>query len=301
MVLVIIIAALVGAGIYFVATRQTTRPTPTPSPSPTPSPTYIILPLIELKYRLEEKFGKATFCGPPVLSSDYEDELIKQFPAVSSDIEEFTEILKRLNIANNGSWTDQEKLAAVNEHNRLSAISLEPSNGKHKFSIRSVSQDKDEFIYEGFIAQNGEITITKQESYPYGCPICLAGSTLIDTPAGLIPVKNILVGMPIWTTDRTGHRIFGVVTQTSKVPVPPTHQMIHLVLDDGRELFASPKHSTIDGRTVRDLIANDPYDGAHVLTAERITYGDVATYDILPSGETGFYWANGILLDSTLH
>lgn len=107
--------------------------------------------------------------------------------------------------------------------------------------------------------------------------------------------------MPIWTTDKAGHRISGVVAKTSKVLVPPTHQMVHLVLDDGRELFVSSGHPTIDGRTVGNLIADDFYDGAHVVTAKRAVYGDVATYDVLPSGATGFYWANGILLDSTLH
>ncbi len=318
-ILILIIVTLVGAGAYFVSTRQTTPATPTPSPSPTPTPTPtpvptpkpsptptpspipITLSFSELKYRLEGKLGKATFCGPPVVSSDYGDELLKQFPSVSADTEEFVTILKHLNIANDGSWTDQEKLTVVNEHNRLSAISLEPSNGKYKFSIRSRSQDKSEFIYEGFITQSGGITTTKQEAYLYGCPICLAGSTLIDTPSRLVPVKDLQVGMPIWTTDKAGHRVSGIVTKTSRVPVPPTHQMIHLVLDDGRELFVSPPHPTIDGRTVGNLIVNDLYDGAHVLTSERVVYGEAATYDILPSGGTGFYWANGILLDSTLH
>ena len=76
--------------------------------------------------------------------------------------------------------------------------------------------------------------------------------------------------------------------------------MIHLVFDDGRELFVSPPHPTVDGRTVGNLVVNDLYNGARVLTSERVAYGDVATYDILPSGETGFYWANGILLKSTI-
>ena len=77
--------------------------------------------------------------------------------------------------------------------------------------------------------------------------------------------------------------------------------MVHLVLGDGRELFVSPGHPTIDGREAGILIINDLYDGARVVASERIAYKDAATYDILPSGETGFYWANGILLDSTLH
>jgi len=133
------------------------------------------------------------------------------------------------------------------------------------------------------------------------CPICLAGGTLIDTPSGSVPVKDLQVGMPVWTTDKTGQRVSGVITKTSKVPVPPTHQMVHLVLNDDRELFVSPGHPTTDGRTVGDLILDDLYDGASVVSIERVSYSDGATYDLLPSGETGFYWANGVLLGSTLH
>ena len=133
-----------------------------------------------------------------------------------------------------------------------------------------------------------------------GCPICLAGNTFIDTPSGLIFVKDLQVGMPIWTATKTGKRIVGVVAKTSKVPVPPTHQMVHLVLDDGRELIVSPGHPTIDGRSVGNLTAGDVYDGNSIISVQRNPYSEGATYDVLPSGETGFYWANGILLGSTL-
>ena len=131
--------------------------------------------------------------------------------------------------------------------------------------------------------------------------ICLASSALISTPLGLVPVKDMRVGMPIWTADKAGHRVTGIVTRTSKVSVPPTHQMVRLLLDDGRELLVSPGHPTIDGRTVGDLVVGNLYNGVRIVASERVAYRDVATYDILPSGETGFYWANSILLDSTLH
>lgn len=133
-----------------------------------------------------------------------------------------------------------------------------------------------------------------------GCPICLAGNTLIDTPVGQFLVKDLQIGMPVWTTDKSGQRVSGVIIKTSKVSVPPTHQMVHLVLNDGRELFVSPGHPTIDGRVVGVLASGDLYDGVSVVSVERVSYGESATYDILPSGETGFYWANGILIGSTL-
>lgn len=149
----------------------------------------------------------------------------------------------------------------------------------------------------------GDTATFTKETDPKGiriCPICLAGSTLIDTPSGFVPVKDLQVGMPIWTIDKASHRVSGIVTKTSKVPVPSTHQMVHLVLDDGRELFVSPGHPTTDGQTIGNLAPGDLYDNASVISTNRVSYGESATYDILPSGDTGFYWANGILIGSTL-
>ncbi|MBI3274319.1 MAG: hypothetical protein HYZ69_04205 [Candidatus Colwellbacteria bacterium] len=143
-------------------------------------------------------------------------------------------------------------------------------------------------------------TFIKKTDFNRPCPICLAGDTLIDTIFGRVPVKYLWKGAPVWTSDKAGHRVAGIILETSKTPVPPEHQMVHLVLDDGRELFVSPGHPTVDGRTVGELSPGDFYDGASVIGAERVSYSQGATYDILPSGETGFYWANGVLLGSTL-
>ena len=142
--------------------------------------------------------------------------------------------------------------------------------------------------------------VVGEEPSKGGCPICLAGSTLIDTPVGLVSVKDLQIGMPVWTTDKFGQRVPGVISKTSKVSVPPTHKMVHLILDDGRELFVSHGHPIVDGRVVGNLMSGDLYDGVYVVSAESVSYGESATYDILPSGETGFYWANGILIGSTL-
>jgi hypothetical protein len=41
-------------------------------------------------------------------------------------------------------------------------------------------------------------------------------------------------------------------------------------------------------------------DGGRVVSAERVAYTGGATFDVLPAGTTGAYWANGVLLGSTL-
>ncbi|TSC61406.1 MAG: Uncharacterized protein Greene041614_1104 [Parcubacteria group bacterium Greene0416_14] len=139
-----------------------------------------------------------------------------------------------------------------------------------------------------------------ETSTPGGCPICLSGDTMIDTPLGEIQVKEMKTGMPVWTVGKDGTRTAGTIKMTGRTPVPQTHEMVRLILNDGRQLLVSPGHSTTDGRTIGGLVANDFYDNARVLSADRVPYTEEATYDILPSGETGWYRANGILLKSTL-
>lgn len=138
------------------------------------------------------------------------------------------------------------------------------------------------------------------KGYIRTCPICLAKNTLIDTPRGAIPVEELQKGASVWTIDKSGKRVAGVVIEINKTSVPSDHKMVELVLDDGRALLVSPGHPTVDGRTAGDLIPGDLYDGAWVVSSDRVLYSDEHTYDILSSGETGFYFANGILLDSTL-
>ncbi len=148
----------------------------------------------------------------------------------------------------------------------------------------------------------GDIAIFSKSVTPDApCPICLAEHTLINTPVGAVPVEDLEKGMPVWTVNSRGERVSAVVASAGRTSVPPTHRVTHLVLDDGRELFVSPGHPTGDGRTIGDLSAGDALDGGIVVTAELAPYQNDHTYDILPSGETGRYWADGILIDSTLH
>jgi hypothetical protein len=48
-------------------------------------------------------------------------------------------------------------------------------------------------------------------------------------------------------------------------------------------------------------VVGERLDGARIVSVERIAYAEEATYDLLPSGDTGWYWADGILIASTLH
>jgi len=147
---------------------------------------------------------------------------------------------------------------------------------------------------------NSTATFLEKENLTRLCPICLSENTTIDTPEGNLNVTELKTGMQVWTQDNLGHKQAGTILKVGRTLVLPTHEMVHLVLDDGRELFASPGHPTTDGRLLGDLKAGDILDGAKIKAVGLVPYNGNYTYDILPSGSTGFYFADGILLKSTL-
>lgn len=135
---------------------------------------------------------------------------------------------------------------------------------------------------------------------PQNCPICLASNTNIATPTGNYNVRDIKIGMLIWSLDKKGKKVASTVIKVSQTAVPKTHHVIHLVLLDKREVWVSLNHPTADGHTVQELQKGESYDSTPVQSTELIPYWDAYTYDILPDSSTGYYWANGILLGSTL-
>ena len=280
-ILIIIVVALVGVGVYFVSTKQITQPNPIPTPTPSPTPTPTLSPT-------PSPIPKPSPIPTPTPLPSGE-KIIRKVGEQESSF-----LIQKINPDSvEGLWYDAYPLSRPEGTPRTLRIGDDIGYGCEGVSEKLIS-----------INFSGQTIIFNKVvgKPPYGgCPICLASNSLIDTPSGLVVVKDLQIGMPVWTTDKTGQRISGVVIKTSKVLVPPTHQMVHLILNDGRELFVSPGHPTIDGRTVGNLEPGDLYDGIYVVSTKRVSYGENATYDILPSGDTGFYWANGILIGSTLH
>jgi len=129
--------------------------------------------------------------------------------------------------------------------------------------------------------------------------ICLASDDRIAAPTGPVLVSQLRPGVIVWTLDGAGQRVAAPVLIVSHVPSPAGHYMLRLRLADGRVVEASAGHPTADGRQVGDLRPGDPLDNSHLVGVERISYvGD--TWDLLPAGPSGAYWANDVLLGSTL-
>ncbi len=134
----------------------------------------------------------------------------------------------------------------------------------------------------------------------YGCPICLPGGAQIATPDGARKVSALRTGMQVWTLDDRGRRVVGVIEHVGSVLAPKHHQLVRFYLTDGRRVAASAGHPLTDGRVFGDLRSGDRVDGAEVLRVERIELDAARTYDILPSGGTGAYWADAVLVKSSL-
>lgn len=129
---------------------------------------------------------------------------------------------------------------------------------------------------------------------------CLPGDSLISIPNGFVMVKDLLVGDFVWTVDSLGYKVQAVIIQKTKKPALKNHKMAHVILKDGRELFVSPGHPTIDNRKIGSLLKGQFLDKYQISSLNIIPYKEKYTYDILPYGDTGGYWANNILIGSTL-
>lgn len=133
-----------------------------------------------------------------------------------------------------------------------------------------------------------------------GCPRCLPAGSLIATPTGDVAVSALVAGALVWSTDAQGRRIAVPVVRVGSTPAPASHTLVVLELADGRTVAASAGHPTGDGRLVGALTAGDALDGARIVAVGRRAHGDLPTFDLLPASPTRAYWADGVLLTSTL-
>ncbi len=299
-VVLLIVTALLGAGCLIPSGGPPPTPTVIPTTTPAPGLNYTIP---QLKYLLLDHYGEDRFfyCDPdyyPVGRGDEAERAVTIFPVIQNETEVFSAIIARKGLQ--PPYSNETKLVIYREYKKLRAIPLTSATGDtYSFSLQIGTQGQGKRV-SGIIRNDGVILQEQSEQAVLTCPICLTGDTLIDTPAGQVPVKDIRTGMLVWTPDPDGARKAAVVLKAMKKPALPPHQLVHLVLSDGRELYASPGHPTMDGRTLGTLATGDRLDGASVIRADLGPTWDGNTYDILPAGETGGYWANSILLKSTL-
>ena len=286
-------------------------PAVTPSTYPTPSPTVLSTPSPkpttvysepELRYRLIAYYGELFYTDPdfyPVAREGAEEKnALAQFNEIRANGAEFAAIIKQLGLVDKPDYTTLEKVSIYREHKKLMlGIQMVALEGGYNFTLRI--GETQGFRIEGSISTSGVIKETKHESSFNTRPICLSKGTMIDTPDGAVPVELLSKGGGLWTFDAAGKRITAVVLNTTMTQLE-AFNLIRVTLSDGRSVIASPGHPTQNGLALGSYRVGDTLDGAVIVGLDYVNYESGFTYDVLPSGGTGLYLANGILLKSTI-
>lgn len=271
------------------------------SVGPAPGGTPLSVP--QLKFAVMDAAGKPVYCDPdyyPIARDGGEQaNAIAFYPQIKSDTATYDAILAHEHLPS-GDLTDAQKLVLYRAWKLLRALVLAPSGSAYAFGY-TVAEGTGYVHVTGTVQPDGRVQVaSRNPGQRPMCPICLAASTLIATPAGPVPVTDVRVGMIVWSESAAGGRIAEPVIAIGSMAVPPEHLMVHLVLADGRELLVSPGHRTADGRPLGALASGDWLDGSTIVRWELVPYAGERTYDLLPAGATGHYWADGIELSSTL-
>ena len=275
------------------------------------SPTPALAPLAqaELKYRVMDAGGRIEFCDPdfyPIARADEESLAKAKIGQIQADAETYAAITKRVGadtLAVYREWKALNALvfALVASSPSVAAVTGYQFNYRASADPRSAQPKQGGTQIEGSVDLYGKVDISKRTPLgPMNCPICLALGTRIATPTGEVAVEDLRVGDEVWTIA-DGVRVAAPLIAIGRTPVPATHEVVRVLLDDGRTVLVSPGHPTADGRRVGDLGAGDALDNATVVSAARVRYADGFTFDVLPAGASGAYWANGVLLGSTLN
>lgn len=270
-----------------------TNPVPVGGPLGTP----------ELKFKVVDTVGTPVYCDPdyyPIARQGGEEaSAITNYPTIRAQADLYRAIVAHEHLPS-GDLTDAQKLTVYKAYKLLRALTLTQNGNDFEYRVHSKIDGSIQLV-KGTVRIDGVVTVTSTTpSGPPNCPICLAANTMIATPDGLVRVTGIEPGMLVWTSAPDGKRVAVRVLEVGSIQVPAGHLMVHLKLADGRELQASPGHRTADGRPLGTLAVGDGLDGSAVTLWELVSYAGDRTYDLLPAGPTGTYWANGILLSSTL-
>jgi len=295
-----------GLTLILVLSACSAGATPGPTILPGPSGGSTLSPA-ELRLHLVDALGPRWYCDPdeyPVAHGSEQERAIERWPELQAENELMRAIAARLGIDVDASVSDADKLAIYRQWKVAVAIPLDViGEGKYRFdyTAQPVGAATEGLRTAGTIDDHGAISVEQQAAAGEpNCPICLSIGTLIDTPAGAIPVERLRLGDPVWTLDADGRRIAGSVIALGSRPAPGDHHVVRLVLADGRTVTASPGHPLLDGRPLGEVLVGEVIDGSRVIAADVIAYTGADTFDLVASGPTGAYFAGGIPLGSTL-
>ena len=253
---------------------------------------------------LESVGGRVAYCDPdlyPIARGTPIEIANMRLPEIRRNREAYEAILAFEDIGDDSRLTDPQVIAIAEDYKQIQAIELTKEGGAHRFSVLVPARAQSGTEQVTGTVTGGEVEIqSRRPGNPLMCPICLAQGTRIQTPEGPVAVRDLAVGSPVWTFDRSGRRTPGTVLAVARTPVPAGHEMVRVTLADGTTVVASPGHPLADGRLISELRARDRVGDTRVAGVRRIPYTGGYTYDILPSGPTGTYLVEGMRLGTTL-
>jgi hypothetical protein len=290
----------IGLGLLVLTTACAKAPSPSPGAGTPQS-----IPSLKLDV-LAAVGGHLDYCDPdlyPIAHGSPLETAKARLPTIEANQATYQAILDHEGIAPDPTLTDEQIIAVNQDYKQIQTIDLQPSGDGYRFTVYVPSTDDPagNQSVSGTVSRTGSVEVgSPGPGKAKACPICLAEGVLIATPTGPVPVQDVHVGMTVWTTDRSGRRVEGVVLEAGHMLAPTGHQVVRVTLADGRSVVASPGHPTADGRPLGSLRQGDTLDGSRVVVVTMLRYTGPATYDLLPSGPTGTYFADGVLLGSTL-
>jgi hypothetical protein len=270
-----------------------------------PVPIGAALNVHQLGFKVMDAVGVPVYCDPdfyPIARAGGEEaSAATEYPLLRAQAELYAAIVAHEQLPS-GELTAAQQLTAYRAYKLLRALVLTQAGNDYTFEFRAQSRSSASIeLVKGTVRNDGLVTVNSRS--PSGrppCPICLAADTMIAGPGGAVRAIDVRAGMLVWTESADGKRVAAPVLEVGSTPVPAGHLMVLLKLADGREVLASPGHRTADGRPLGALAVGDRVDGSTVAEWQLVPYTGDRTYDLLPTGPTGAYWANGILLSSTL-
>ena len=252
----------------------------------------------QLKLAVLDSFqGDFSYCDPdlyPVGHGTILSNARAHYAQMRREEAEYEAIAAHLGISDSGRPSDADLVRIYDVFKKLAFIHLRRAVDDAGAQFTAYLQHE---TVDGTVDSTGAVDVQSRTPNPAGCPICLAKGVRIATPRGPVAVERIRVGMAVWSVDRAGRRIRAVVLRTARRAARGV--LLRITLADGRAVTVSPGHAAPDGRLIGQLRVGLRLDGARIASMTAVPYRGF-TYDLLPSGPTGEYLADGVLLGSTL-
>lgn len=127
---------------------------------------------------------------------------------------------------------------------------------------------------------------------------CASPDTPIATASGDRAIRDLRVGDLVYSVHHDAI-VLVPIRDINRVPVTH-HRVLKVEFADGAHFEMSGGHPTAEGQPLSELRVGQRLGGERVTRITEIAYQHPFTYDILPDSDTGSYFADGVLMGSTL-